>query len=103
MPNHIIHNQFKGTLTLSKMMIRKKDLVALGVAETAEKVLSHIPMDIEILDKTTNKALRVYNGCVLSNYSMTVNVNTIVMENAVFSYLDCTTPEDTFHNGIFNL
>ena len=105
MPNHIIHNQFKGTLSLSRLMIRKKDLVSLGIADTAEKVLSHTPMDIEVLDKTTNKAIRVYNGCVLSNYSMTVNVNTIVMENATFSYVDCTTSDDAFHNGtsVFNL
>lgn len=86
-------------------MIRKKDLVSLGIADTAEKVLSHTPMDIEVIDKTTNKAIRVYNGCVLSNYSMTVNVNTIVMENATFSYVDCTTSDDAFHNGtsVFNL
>jgi len=87
MPKEHVPLRYEGGFTVDKFYIRKKSLVELGVASLAEEILTKGVIDIEVIDKTTNEVIRVYEGCSLQDYSESFRANAIAGENASFVYL----------------
>lgn len=90
MPQEHVYNKYEGSVSLSKFLIRKADFVANGITWLGEDILKGGVLDIEVIDKTTNKTLRCYHGCSVQDYSENFQANAISGEDANFVYLYCT-------------
>lgn len=89
MPQEHIHNRYEGSFTLERYLVRKKDMIKLGIAALGEKILDIGELDFEVIDKITHKTIRVYSGCTCSDSSETFRVGAISGENATFMYKSC--------------
>lgn len=89
MPQEHIHNRYEGSFTLERYLVRKKDMIKLGIAALGEKILDIGELDFEVIDKITQKTVRVYSGCTCSDHSETFRVGAISGENATFMYKSC--------------
>lgn len=87
MPQEHVQNRYEGTLTIERFLMRTEDLVATGLIGLGEDILKKDIIDIEIIDKTTDKTLRVYRGCTFSDYTNNIRANAIAGENATVYYL----------------
>lgn len=87
MPQEHIQQRYEGSCTLERFMIKNKSLVELGLAALGEEVLKLDILDIVVVDKATNKVIRAYRGCTISEYSENFRVGQIAGENATFQYL----------------
>ena len=93
MPREHVNNRYEGTVSLERFLIKKGDLANIGMAALGEEVLTTDVIDIEVIDKATQKTIRVYRGCTVVDYSETFRVGAISGENATFQYLSCDTGE----------
>ena len=93
MPQEHVNNRYEGTVSLERFLIKKGDLANIGMAALGEEVLTTDVIDIEVIDKATQKTIRVYRGCTVVDYSETFRVGAISGENATFQYLSCDTGE----------
>lgn len=89
MPQEHVQNRYEGSFTLERYLIRKKDMVKLGIAKLGADILDMDVIDIEVIDKITGETVRVYRGCTTSDYSENFRVGAISGENATFQYLSC--------------
>lgn len=89
MPQEHINNRYEGTVQLERFLIKKADLAKVGMAALGEEILTRDVIDIEVVDKATGKAVRVYRGCTAVDYSENFRVGAISGENASFQYLSC--------------
>lgn len=89
MPQEFVNNRYEGSVTLDRFLLREKDLADAGVAALGEEVLKVDVLDIEVIDKYTEKTVRVYRGCSVSEYSENFRVGAIAGENATFLYKSC--------------
>lgn len=81
-PAEFVHLKFAGSITLETFMIRKRDLVALGVAALGKAILAAGVLQLKIKDIETGSNLRVYKGCVIGSYEETFREGQICGENA---------------------
>jgi hypothetical protein len=81
-PAEFVHLKFAGSLTLETFMIRKRDLVGLGVAALGKAILAAGVLSLKIKDLETGELLRVYSGCVIGSYEETFREGQICGENA---------------------
>lgn len=81
-PAEFVHLKFAGSLTLETFMIRKRDLVALGVAALGKAILAAGVLHLKIKDVETGAALRIYKNCVIGSYEETFREGQICGENA---------------------
>lgn len=89
MPQEHINNRYEGTVQLERFLIKTADLAKVGMAALGEEILTRDVIDIEVVDKATGKAVRVYRGCTAVDYSENFRVGAISGENASFQYLSC--------------
>lgn len=89
MPQEHIEQRYEGTISLERFLIRESDMAKLGLSALGEEILRHDILDIELIDKNTNKTVRVYRGCTCVDYTETIRVGAIAGENASFQYLSC--------------
>lgn len=89
MPQEHINNRYEGTVSLERFLIKVDDLAQVGMAALGEEILKTDVIDIEVIDKATGNAVRVYRGCTCVDYSETFRVGAICGENASFQYLTC--------------
>lgn len=87
MPQEHVQNRYEGTLTLERFLMRKDDLVSVGLIGLGEDILKKDIIDIEVINKADNKTLRVYRGCTFSDYTNTIRANAIAGENATVYFL----------------
>lgn len=91
LPAEHVHLKFSGTIQLEAFMIRKADLVALGLAPLGEAVLQSGALEISILDPdNANKELRRYTGVTIQRYSENVREGQICGENATCFFREVT-------------
>ncbi len=86
MPQEHVHNRYEGSFTLERYLVRKKDMVKLGIAALGEKILDIGELDFEVIDKITQQTVRVYSGCTCADHSENFRVGAISGENATFYY-----------------
>lgn len=89
MPQEHINNRYEGTVALERFLIKIDDLAQVGMAALGEEILNTDVIDIEVIDKLTGKAVRVYRSCTCVDYAETFRVGAICGENASFQYLSC--------------
>ena len=89
MPVEHVQLRFDGTLTVDRFFIRIADLRSLGLVAVGSDILSLGVVDILVIDTVSNKVLRQYVGCTVSDYTETFRANAICGENATFRYLEC--------------
>ena len=105
MPQEHINNRYEGTVALERFLIKKADLAAVGMAALGEEILATPTIDIEVIDKSTGRTVRVYRGCTAVDYTENFRVGAIAGENATFQYLssDRGTTEAASMYGISGL
>lgn len=86
MPQEHIHNRYEGSFTLERYLVRKQDMIKLGIASLGEGILDIGELDFEVIDKVTGSTVRVYSGCTCSDHSENFRVGAISGENATFLY-----------------
>lgn len=91
MPQEHINNRYEGTVSLERFLIKRDDLAKVGMAALGEEILKTDIIDIEVIDKATGEAVRVYRGCTAVDYSENFRTGAISGENATFQYLSCDT------------
>lgn len=89
MPQEHVQNRYEGSLTLERYLMRNEDLEKAGVIGLGEDILQKDIIDIELINKTDNKTVRVYRGCTFTDYTNSVRANAIAGENATVQYLSC--------------
>lgn len=89
MPQEHVNNRYEGTVALERFLIKVDDLAQVGMAALGEEILKTDVIDIEVIDKATGNAVRVYRGCTCVDYSETFRVGAICGENSSFQYLTC--------------
>lgn len=89
MPVEHVQLRYEGTVTLDRFFLRNADLRSLGLAALGVEILNLGIIDILVVDNVSNKVIRQYIGCTLSDYTETVRANAIAGENATWRYLDC--------------
>ena len=87
MPQEHVNQRYEGSVTLDRFLIRRDDLAKVEMAALGEEILKTNVIDIEVIDKDTNEAVRVYRGCTCADYSENFRVGAISGENATFQYL----------------
>lgn len=89
MPQEDVHLKYDGKLTLDRFMLRNENLVNAGYVGLGEDILKKDIIDIEVIDSSNNKTIRVYRGCTFTDYTNTFRANAIAGENATVFYLTC--------------
>lgn len=89
MPQEDVHLKYDGKLTLERFMLRNENLVNAGYIGLGEDILQKDIIDIEVIDSSNNKTIRVYRGCTFTDYTNTFRANAIAGENATVFYLTC--------------
>lgn len=89
MPQEDVHLKYDGKLTLERFMLRNENLVNAGYVGLGEDILQKDIIDIEVIDSSNNKTIRVYRGCTFTDYTNTFRANAIAGENATVFYLTC--------------
>ena len=89
MPQEDVHLKYDGKLTLERFMLRNENLVNAGYVGLGEDILKKDIIDIEVIDSSNNKTIRVYRGCTFTDYTNTFRANAIAGENATVFYLTC--------------
>lgn len=83
LPAEHVHLKFSGTIQLEAFMIRKADLVALGLAPLGDAILQSGTLSISIHDPDNgDKMLRSYEGVTIQRYSENIREGQICGENA---------------------
>lgn len=89
MPQEHVQNRYEGSFTLERYLVREKDLYDLGLNALGAEILERSVIDVEVIDKITEKTVRVYRGCTFSDYSENFRVGAICGENSTVQYLSC--------------
>ena len=89
MPQEHVQNRYEGSFSLERYLVRTNDLAKAGVAALGAEILNRGVLDFEVIDKITNKTVRVYRGCTVSDYSENFRVGAISGENVTVQYLSC--------------
>ena len=93
MPQEHIHLRYEGVFSLERYLMTEQDLAQAGLIGLGEDILEMDIIDVEIINKTTGKTLRVYRGCTFTDYTNTFRVGAIAGENATVQYLSIDTGE----------
>jgi hypothetical protein len=99
LPAEHVHLKFSGTIQLEAFMIRKADLVALGLAPLGDTILQSGTLEISIQDPDNGgKVLRSYEGVTIQRYSENVREGQICGENATCFFREVKHDTD-FYSG----
>lgn len=90
MPQEHIHLRYEGSFSIERYLVRKKDMIKLGIASLGAGILDIAELDFEVQDKLTGETIRVYKGCTCSEHSENFRANAISGENATFYYLSAS-------------
>lgn len=97
LPAEHVHLKFSGTIQLEAFMIRKADLVALGLAPLGDAILQSGTLSIAIHDPdNADKVLRSYEGVTIQRYSENVREGQICGENATCFFREVRHEEDFY-------
>lgn len=92
MPVEHDYLKYEGTLTLTRMRVKKDDLAKIGFAAYGEDILKTAVFDIVVENKIDGGILEVYQGCSIIDYSTEYRANEFVSETARFYYLTAAKP-----------
>lgn len=88
MPQEHVYLQYEGTVTLSRLRMKRESLDQLGLVALGEDILQRDIIDIVVMDNLTQEVIVAYRGCTANSVSETFAEGQVATENAEFSYLE---------------
>jgi hypothetical protein len=87
-PVEYVQLRFNGSFTLGKFLLKNESLMQAGIIPTPDNALKQPVLEFQVVDKSTGNPLFSFKGVTVGNYSLNIQVNAIVGENATFNYTD---------------